>query len=93
MPTRFRIVLAMLLAVCCSPAIATEYSALPFSAKVVDKETQRPVEGAIAITVWSLSYYTGHSGGPILNITVHRGSHYRFGRCVSDARVGTATRA
>ena len=66
MPTRFRMALGVLLVMCCSGAIATEYSALPFSAKVVDKETGKPIEGAVAYVIWELNYYTGHSGGPVL---------------------------
>jgi hypothetical protein len=49
-------------------ALATDYSALSFNATVIDKETRKPIEGAVALAIWDLSYYTGHSSG-IFNAT------------------------
>jgi hypothetical protein len=62
------ITLTMLMPSIVPRALATEYSALPFSATVIDKETGQPIEGAVALAIWQLSYYTGHSSG-ILNAT------------------------
>jgi hypothetical protein len=60
--------LAMALLALAPCSAATEYSSRPFSATVIDKETGRPIEGAVALAVWGLSYYTGHRSGP-LNVT------------------------
>jgi len=49
--------------------LATEYSALPFSARVIDQETGQPIEGAVALALWQLDYYTGHGGAGFLNAT------------------------
>jgi hypothetical protein len=63
-----RAVLALTLLALPLCANATEYSARPFTATVIDKETGRPLRGAVALTLWKLNFYNGYVAG-ILNAT------------------------
>lgn len=61
-------------------ACATEYSAEPFSATVVDAESKLPLEGVVAVVSWKLEggLEGGSSRGPLMLLEAFTDEHGRF---------------
>lgn len=79
-PLRVRGLVILACALCVNACGAGSYSAEPVQAWVVDKQTQRPIEGVIVVANWNLRW--GFEGGSSLDMKILEASTDAAGRFV-----------